>query len=186
MTARTLLATLALISPFALHSLPALAQDAAAPAAEAASAPKPYVAPPWTYQTKQLSRNDVDKLLGNPKKLLVIDVRRPDELSKYGSLPVYLNIQIKDLPVALDYIPRDRVIVTVSNRAHRAGAAGDLLTQAGFKVAGALGSEDYREAGGNIIKVIAPVRTAAAAPASQPPATAAATAANATVAATTN
>lgn len=164
MTARSLVASLALITPFALQTLPAHAQQAAAPATEAASAaaPKPYVAPPWTYQTKQLSRNDVDKLLGNPKKLLVIDVRRPDELSKYGSLPVYLNVQLKDLPVALDYIPRDRVIVTVSNRAHRAGAAGDLLSKAGFKVAGALGSEDYREAGGTVIKVTPPVRTATA------------------------
>ncbi len=172
MTARSLVASLALITPFALQTLPAHAQQAAAPTTEAASAaaPKPYVAPPWTYQTKQLSRNDVDKLLGNPKKLLVIDVRRPDELSKYGSLPVYLNVQLKDLPVALDYIPRDRVIVTVSNRAHRAGAAGDLLSKAGFKVAGALGSEDYREAGGTVIKVTAPVRTAAT-PAAAPAAT---------------
>jgi len=182
MNTRTLLASLALITPLAL-SLPAVAQEAAAPvspAAEAASAPKPYVAPPWTYKTKQLSRNDVDKLLGNPKKLLVIDVRRPDELTKYGSLPVFLNVQLKDLPVALDYIPRDRVIVTISNRAHRAGVAGDLLSQAGFKVAGALGSEDYREAGGNVIKVTAPVRTAAA------PATPAPTAAVTTTAAATN
>lgn len=174
MTARTHLASLALITlttSLALQALPAVAQEAAAPAAQAASAPKPYVAPPWTYKTKQLSRNDVDKLLGNPKKLLVIDVRRPDELSKYGSLPVFLNVQLKDLPVALDYIPRDRVIVTISNRAHRAGVAGDLLSQAGFKVAGALGSEDYREAGGTIVKVTAPVRTAAAPAAPAPAAT---------------
>lgn len=182
MTARTLLASLALITPFALQTLPAVAQEAATPTAAAASAPvpKPYVAPPWTYKTQQLSRNDVDKLLGNPKKLLVIDVRRPDELSKYGSLPVFLNVQLKDLPQALDYIPRDRVIVTISNRAHRAGVAGDLLTQAGFKVAGALGSEDYREAGGTIVKVTAPVRAAAA------PATPAPTGATTTAAAATN
>lgn len=182
MNTRTLLASLALIAPLAL-SLPAVAQEAAAPAAEAASAPKPYVAPPWTYKTKQLSRNDVDKLLGNPKKLLVIDVRRPDELTKYGSLPVFLNVQLKDLPVALDYIPRDRVIVTISNRAHRAGVAGDLLSQAGFKVAGALGSEDYREAGGNVIKVTAPVR-AAAAPAAPAPTAAVATTTTTAAAAT--
>lgn len=167
MTARNLLASLAfvtLIPSLALQSPPAVAQEAAPTTTEAASAPQPYVAKPWTYQTRQLSRNDVDKLLGNPKKLLVIDLRRPDELIKYGSLPVYLNVQLKDLPQALDYIPRDRVIVTVSNRAHRAGVAGDLLSKAGFKVAGALGSEDYREAGGTIVKVTAPVRPAAAAP----------------------
>ena len=135
----------------------AQAQEAAKPAAEAASAASTaYVAPPWTYKTKQLSRNDVDKLLGNPKKLLVIDVRRPDEITRYGTLPVYLNVQIADLAEALDFIPKDRAIVTVSNRAHRAGAADDLLSAKGFKVAGALGSEDYREAGGTIFKVTPP------------------------------
>lgn len=83
-------------------------------------------------------------------------MHRPDELTTYGSFPVYLNVQIKDLPQVLDFIPKDRTIVTVSNRAHRAGAAGDLLTAKGYKVAGAIGSEDYREAGGTITKVVAP------------------------------
>lgn len=148
----------------AVGSTVAFAQAAAsAPAAAASGA---YVAPPWTYKTKQLSRNDVDKLLGNPKKLLIIDLRRPDELVKYGSFPAYVNLQVKDLPDLLDYIPKDRVILTVSNRAHRAGAAGDILTAAGYKVAGATGSEDYREAGGTITKVaVPPPRAAAAAPA---------------------
>jgi rhodanese-related sulfurtransferase len=158
MTIKHLFAALPLAVALTLPTLTAHAQQAPAAAAapaSAASAPA-YVAPPWTYKTRQLSRNDVDKLIGNPKKLLVIDVRRPDEIGKYGTLPVYLNVQIKDLPEVLDYIPRDRAIITVSNRAHRAGAAGDLLSEKGFKVAGALGSEDYREAGGTIVKVAVP------------------------------
>ncbi|WP_290867169.1 rhodanese-like domain-containing protein [Aquabacterium sp.] len=138
------------------------AASAATPAASTASAPA-YVAPPWTYKTKQLNRNEVDKLLGNPKKLLIIDLRRPDELVKYGSFATYLNLQLKDLPELLEYIPKDRVILTVSNRAHRAGAAGDILTAAGYKVAGATGSEDYREAGGTIVKVSPPAPAASAA-----------------------
>lgn len=139
------------------------AASAATPAASTASAPA-YVAPPWTYKTKQLNRNEVDKLLGNPKKLQIIDLRRPDELVKYGSFPVYLNLQLKDLPDLLDYIPKDRTILTVSNRAHRAGDAGDFLTSKGYKVAGAIGSVDYAEAGGTITKVLP--RVPAAAPAS--------------------
>jgi rhodanese-related sulfurtransferase len=172
MTIKPLFAALPLAAALSLSTLSAQAQQApAAPTAAAPAATAPaYVAPPWTYKTKQLSRNDVDKLVGNPKKLLVIDVRRPDEISKYGTLPVYLNIQLKDLPDVLDYIPRDRIIATVSNRAHRAGAAGDLLSEKGFKVAGALGSEDYREAGGTIFKI--PV------PAPRTPAPAAPTASN--------
>lgn len=143
----------------AVLSLPALAQNAPAAPATAASA-STYVAPPWTYKTQQLSRNDVDKLLGNPKKLLIIDLRRPDELVKYGSFPAYLNLQVKDLPELLEYIPKDRTILTVSNRAHRAGQAGDILSEHGYKVAGAIGSEDYREAGGYITKVSPPAPAA--------------------------
>lgn len=135
----------------------AFAQEAAPAPAAAASA---YVAPPWTYKTRQLNRNQVDALLGNPKKLLIIDLRRPDELVKYGSFPTYLNLQVKDLPELLDYIPKDRQILTVSNRAHRAGAAGDILTAAGYKVAGAIGSVDYAEAGGTITKVSPPAPAA--------------------------
>lgn len=133
------------------------AQEAApaAPAA-AASAAKPYVAPPWIYKTKQLDKAQVDALLAHPKKLFIIDLRRPDELVKYGSFVTYQNIQLSELPKLLDYIPKDRTILTVSNRAHRAGAAGDLLTSKGYKVAGATGSEDYREAGGTIVKVTPP------------------------------
>lgn len=136
----------------------AMAQEATSAPAVAASGA--YVAPPWTYKTKQLNRNQVDTLLGNPKKLLIIDLRRPDELVKYGSFPAYLNLQLKDLPELLEYIPKDRTILTVSNRAHRAGAAGDILSAAGYKVAGATGSEDYREAGGTITKVSPPAPAA--------------------------
>ena len=140
-----------------IGSTVAFAQEAASAPAAAASA---YVPPPWTYKTKQLNRNQVDALLGNPKKLLIIDLRRPDELVKYGSFPAYINLQVKDLPELLDYIPKERTILTVSNRAHRAGAAGDILASHGYKVAGAIGSEDYRAAGGTITKVAPPAPAA--------------------------
>lgn len=163
---------LSLAASLALTSALAFAQQAPSSPAASASAPAPEV---WNYKTKKLSRNEVDTLLGQPKKLLVIDVRRPDELVKYGSLGVYLNVQFKDLAEALDYIPKDRTIITVSNRAHRAATAGDLLSSKGFKVAGALGSEDYREAGGTVVKIAVPPPRPAAASA---PATAAAPAAS--------
>lgn len=141
----------------------AFAQQAADTGSSGNASVNAAAAQPWTYKTKNLNRQEVDKLLGNPRKLLVIDVRRPDELSKYGSFPVYLNVQIDDLPDVLDYIPKDRLILTVSNRAHRAGAAGDLLSSRGYKVAGAIGSVDYAEAGGTIVKVAPKVAAAAAA-----------------------
>jgi rhodanese-related sulfurtransferase len=109
----------------------------------------------------------VDEWLAQPQQVLVLDIRRPDELIKYGSFPVYINIQFKDLEKQLAYLPRDRKIVTVSNRAQRAGAAGDLLTAKGFYVIGATGSADYEDEGGKaVLHLQAPVTTAAAGAAS--------------------
>jgi rhodanese-related sulfurtransferase len=116
-----------------------------------------YVDPnPWTHKTERLNRAQLDKLLGHPEKLLFIDVRRPDEISKVGGFPIYLSIQTKDLEESLAYIPKGRKIVTVSVRAHRAGVAGDLLIAKGFKVAGAVGVKDYEDQGGSLYKVAVP------------------------------
>jgi len=117
----------------------------------------------WKYKTARLDRAAVDALLAKPHQLVVIDVRRPDELIAKGSFPVYLNIQAKELDKSLDYVPKDRAILTVSNHAHRAGAAGDLLSSKGFKVAGATGSEDYEAQGGTaVVRVLPPAKTASA------------------------
>ena len=130
----------------ALSSLPALAQQAPAPAAPApvASAPAPSPVTPandpaYTYKTLRLNRAGFDSLLSKPEQLVVLDTRRPDELTKIGSFPVYLSIQTADIQRSLSFIPRDRLIVTVSNRAHRAGAVGDILAGLGFHVVGAIG-----------------------------------------------
>ena len=141
----------------------ALALSASLAFAADADAPKEkYVDPnPWTHKTKKLNRDEFDKLLGHPEKLLIIDVRRPDELTKLGGFPVYLSVQAKNLPESLDYIPKDRKIVTVSNRAHRAGDAGDILLSKGYKVAGAIGVQDYEDQGGWLTKIAPPPPRAA-------------------------
>lgn len=120
-------------------------------------------ADPWIYKTKRLDRDAVDALLAQPQKLLVVDLRRPDELGPNGSFPVYLSVQANAVEQALPFISKDRVILTVSNHAHRAGAAGDLLTSRGFKVAGAAGSQDYEAQGGKaVVHVLPPVKPASA------------------------
>ncbi len=157
MNLRPLLAALALVL-----AAPLVSAQQAAPAAAAASAPAPQQ---WKYSTPRLTVGQVERWLAQPDKILVLDVRRPDELIKYGSFPAFLNIQNKDLEQLLAYLPKDRVIITVSNHAQRAGAAGDLLTAKGFKVAGATGSEDYEHEGGKQVSHIQPPppRNAAAA-----------------------
>jgi rhodanese-related sulfurtransferase len=117
-----------------------------------------------------LTREELDKLLARPQDLLVIDVRRPDEVSKIGGLPVYLSIQLNDLEKSLAWIPRGRTIITVSNHAKRAGTAADLLASKGFKVAGAAGVQTYEQEGGKLTKIVPPPTpsTANAAPAPGP------------------
>src|SRR6185437_1548532 len=67
-------------------------------------------------KAKELSRAELDRLLASSNTLL-IDVRRPDELTSVGGFPVYLSIQAKELEKYLDQIPKDRILVTVSNHA---------------------------------------------------------------------
>ena len=140
----------------------ALALSLCASAAVAQSAPA-SPAQAWKYKTKRLGNAEIDALLAKPASLLVLDLRRPDELIKYGSFPVFLSVQAKDLEGHLAYLPKDRSILTVSNHAGRAGAAGDLLTARGFTVAGAAGSEDYEKAGGLAVVHIQPPAPAVAA-----------------------
>jgi len=101
--------------------------------------------------------------VANPGGVLLIDVRRPDEISSIGGFPVYLSIQVKDLKEHLTEIPKNRQIITVSNQAHRAVAAADVLTDAGFQVAGAVGAVSYEKDGGKLYKVSVPPPHAAAA-----------------------
>jgi rhodanese-related sulfurtransferase len=126
----------------------ALAQTPGAPATAAQHPP--------AFKTPILKRAQLDALLADPAKIVVIDLRRPDEIQTIGSLPVYLSIQTSDLKKSLAYIPKDRAVITVSNHAARAGKAGDVLTSAGFKVAGAVGVQFYEKEGGTLAKISPP------------------------------
>ena len=105
---------------------------------------------------KELTRAELDQFLAKPGRVLIVDVRRPDEISKIGGFPVYLNVQIDDLEKSLAWIPKDRPIVAVSNHAHRAARAADILAKGGFKVVGAAGAELYESEGGKLTKVVPP------------------------------
>jgi len=102
--------------------------------------------------TKVLTRAEIDALLAQPASVLVIDVRRPDEIASIGGFPVYLNIQAGDLEKRLAFIPKDRAIIAVSNHSTRSGRAADLLLKNGFNVAGVAGAQDYEAAGGALVK----------------------------------
>lgn len=103
-------------------------------------------------KAKVLTRAEFDALLAKPGSVLLIDVRRPTEIAQNGGFPVFLNIQANDLEKHLAEIPRDKPLILVSNHAHRAGIAADLLESKGFKIAGAIGAQVYESDGGKLIK----------------------------------
>ena len=125
---KLLMLSLILIVP----SMQTVAQEAAKPAAAQAAA-----------KTPTLTREQFDAWLAKPDEILLIDVRRPDEVSTIGGFPVYLSIQSKELENSLDFIPKERAIITVSNHAGRAVKAADLLADKGFNVVGAVGVQTY-------------------------------------------
>lgn len=148
------------LSTAAALASPALwAASPQAPAVQAAAQAEPA----WKYKVQRLDRGQLDALLARPDQLLLIDVRRPEEVASKGRFPVFLNIQAGELADSLKFIPKDRALVTVSNHAGRAGAAGDLLAAKGFKVAGAIGVANYLEQGGHWA-LAATAEQAAAAP----------------------
>jgi rhodanese-related sulfurtransferase len=116
-----------------------------------------------TFEAHVLTRAEFDALQARPKELLIIDVRRPDEITSIGGFGVYLSIQPAELDAHLDLIPRERTIVTVSNHANRAGGVADALVRHGFKVAGALGAQNYEAAGGTLTRIAPRSRAAATA-----------------------
>ena len=125
------------------------AQDTAKPAQAAAK---------YEAKSPTLNRAQIEKLLANPEQLVIIDLRRPDELTRIGGFSVYLSIQLADLEKSLAFIPKDRTIVTVSNHAGRALRGADLLAEKGFTVAGAAGIQDYEEEGGWVYRIAPPVQ----------------------------
>jgi len=106
-----------------------------------------------TSKTVILTRAQFDALLTQPEQLLIVDVRRPDEVTAIGGLPVYLSVQLAELEKYAAWIPKDRKIVTISNHAGRAGRAGDLLAAKGFNVVGRVGVQNYEADGGKLTKI---------------------------------
>ncbi|MFL6660087.1 MAG: rhodanese-like domain-containing protein, partial [Massilia sp.] len=110
-----LTATAILIATIGANNALAQQAPAAAPAAEP------------TYISAKLNRQQIDGLLSYADQVLIVDVRRPDEISTIGGFPTYLSIQLQDLDKAAVFIPRDRTLITVSNHAGRALKAADAL-----------------------------------------------------------
>jgi len=121
-----------------------------------ADAPAGSSKPRYVPKSPKIDRAQLDSLLSKPDQILIIDLRRPDEVSAIGGFPVYLSIQADQLEKSLAFIPKDRAIITVSNHAGRSGKSADLLASKGYNVAGYVGAQYYEEEGGTLTKIVPP------------------------------
>lgn len=64
-------------------------------------------------QVKELSAEELAKLLEQPDKVFFLDVREPYEIQMLGSVKGYVNIPMSQLPARLDEVPKNKVIVTL-------------------------------------------------------------------------
>ncbi len=118
---------------------------------------------PYQAISTKLNRQQLDGLLAYPDQVLLVDVRRPDEIATIGGFPAYLSVQAKDIESGAVFIPRERTLITVSNHAGRALKAADALLAKGFKVGGAVGAQDYEAEGGKLTRSAPPAAKIASA-----------------------
>ena len=64
-------------------------------------------------QTKELSAEELGKLLEQKDKVFFLDVRSPAEIESLGSVKGYVNIPLDQLEGRLKEIPKDKLIVTL-------------------------------------------------------------------------
>jgi rhodanese-related sulfurtransferase len=61
---------------------------------------------------RNLSNEELSKLLERRENLFFLDVREPQEIKEQGSLPGYVNIPLGQLPSRLSEVPRNKPIIT--------------------------------------------------------------------------
>ncbi|MEZ5351948.1 MAG: hypothetical protein R2762_04875 [Bryobacteraceae bacterium] len=64
-------------------------------------------------QSKQLTADDLKKLLESGRKLFYLDVREPKELKDLGTIKGYVNIPLSQLEKRIGEIPKEAVVVTL-------------------------------------------------------------------------
>lgn len=96
--------------------------------------------------TKRLSPEEVEKLIRDEKNLFLLDVREAKEVAELGAIKGYINIPLSELESRLKEVPKDKVIVTVCNRAVRASTGAEILARNGYThIAGACSMNDWKE-----------------------------------------
>jgi rhodanese-related sulfurtransferase len=63
--------------------------------------------------TPSLTTEELEKHLKDKKRIFLLDVREPKEISDLGSVEGYVNIPLGQLESRLNEIPKDKLIITL-------------------------------------------------------------------------
>jgi rhodanese-related sulfurtransferase len=109
----------------------------------------PSVAP----GAKETSATHLHSLLGSKAKVLVIDVRTPEEYFK-GHIPEALSIPMDRLSVMIPQLnlPKDTTIVTTCDRGGRSSRAALELQKMGYKTASFCRLDSWKKGGYQVKK----------------------------------
>ncbi|MCL5006215.1 MAG: rhodanese-like domain-containing protein [Acidobacteria bacterium] len=109
----------------------------------------PSVAP----GASETAAKHLHSLLSKNAKILVIDVRTPEEYSN-GRIPDAINIPIDDLPKTIQqlHIPKDTTIITVCDQGGRSSRAALELQKMGYKTTSFCRLDSWKKNGYKIKK----------------------------------
>ena len=98
-----------------------------------------------TAAPKKITLDELTKLLGQPGKVLFIDVREPSEIEVTGTLKGALTIPVGQLEGRLKEVPTGKPVAVFCRSGKRATRAAALLDEKGYKTIGVFGLEEYRD-----------------------------------------
>lgn len=102
---------------------------------------------------KEITPEELANLMeGDRKGIFLLDVREKYELEDAGVVDGYYHIPLGDLEKRLKEVPKDKLIVTMCMRGHRAGEAAEILLEHGYNVLGTCGIEQYKAKGYKVSK----------------------------------
>ena len=79
-----------------------------------------------------ISVNDLAARLESDKRLMVLDVRSPEEYTQDGHVPGSVLIPLPELAMRVNEVPKDRPIACFCRSGNRSQVACDMLRQQGY------------------------------------------------------
>ena len=98
-------------------------------------------------KAKNLTAEDLKKLVDDKTDFFFLDVREPKELAELGTMQGYVNIPLSQLEARIGEVPKSAKVVTACSHGKRAAQAAGILQKSHINVIGACGLLEWKEKG---------------------------------------